>query len=302
MSQDGALRVSLTTWNLGYGGLGAQSDFVADGGKRWLPPSRKGVRNNVSGIAAWLSDAQADILLLQEVAGADPTNLWVNLRKPIRRLMRGRMVAQYTDLGSRWLPPPFSLAHGLEVYSRQAMSSQEVWPLPSDGDLPSGITWKAYGALVARINLPGAKRPLCAINIHLAAFDVDCGLRRRQLAEILRRASLEHEGGCDVIIGGDWNLRLCATDFPHNSRPEDLWWLGDLNREDISAGWSVACDPTTPSVRTNERPYVAGQNYTTIIDGFIVSPGIETVRVETADLGFAVSDHHPVTGYFRLPD
>jgi hypothetical protein len=34
--------------------------------------------------------------------------------------------------------------------------------------------------------------------------------------------------------------------------------------------------------------------YTTIIDGFIVSPGVEIERVTTEDLSFMNSDHQPV--------
>ena len=46
--------LDLLTWNLGYGGLGAGSDFIADGGKNALPPSRRAVQENVAGIEALL--------------------------------------------------------------------------------------------------------------------------------------------------------------------------------------------------------------------------------------------------------
>jgi hypothetical protein len=72
--------------------------------------------------------------------------------------------------------------------------------------------------------------------------------------------------------------------FPQNALPQ---------------GWRIAIDETTPSVRTNERPYVKNENYTTVIDGFVVSPNVETLSVSTHDLDFQFSDHQPVTAKFR---
>ncbi|MEQ1931738.1 MAG: hypothetical protein ABL957_14575, partial [Parvularculaceae bacterium] len=47
--------IEVMTWNLGYGGLGAESEFFADGGKDYLPPSRAIVDKNIAGIVAELS-------------------------------------------------------------------------------------------------------------------------------------------------------------------------------------------------------------------------------------------------------
>jgi hypothetical protein len=50
-------------------------------------------------------------------------------------------------------------------------------------------------------------------------------------------------------------------------------------------------DTTSPTNRTLEQPYRAGVNYTSVLDGFLVSPNIEVVDVTTIDLG-AHSDHN----------
>ena len=39
--------LNLMIWNLGYAGLGRESDFVADGGTSYFPPSRAAVRARV---------------------------------------------------------------------------------------------------------------------------------------------------------------------------------------------------------------------------------------------------------------
>jgi len=53
-------------------------------------------------------------------------------------------------------------------------------------------------------------------------------------------------------------------------------------------------------VRTLHKPYVEGENYTTIIDGFAYSPNVQLLRIETIDQGFQISDHHPVTAEFSI--
>ena len=58
--------LDLITWNLGYGGLGAGSDFVADGGTHALPPSQESVRVNARGIHDFLAHQNPDMVLLEE--------------------------------------------------------------------------------------------------------------------------------------------------------------------------------------------------------------------------------------------
>ena len=62
--------------------------------------------------------------------------------------------------------------------------------------------------------------------------------------------------------------------------------------------WKVVVDEKTPSVRTNERPYKRGENFRTVIDGFVISPNVGAKSVETTDFDFEYTDHHPVTAEF----
>ena len=61
------MELTLATFNIGYGGLGAESDFFMDGGSQVQPLSQALVEKNLAGITALLEDADADIYLLQEV-------------------------------------------------------------------------------------------------------------------------------------------------------------------------------------------------------------------------------------------
>ncbi len=74
--------------------------------------------------------------------------------------------------------------------------------------------------------------------------------------------------------------------FPHTTTDEFLFWLFPFPQDALLEGWRIAADASVASVRTNERPYVAGENYTTVIDGFIVSPNVSVEEVRGFDLGF----------------
>jgi hypothetical protein len=58
-------------------------------------------------------------------------------------------------------------------------------------------------------------------------------------------------------------------------------------------------DATRPTNRTLEQPYRAGANYTSVLDGFLISPNVEVPDVTTIDLGFAHGDHNPVRAILR---
>ncbi|MBL8550294.1 MAG: endonuclease/exonuclease/phosphatase family protein [Hyphomonadaceae bacterium] len=285
--------LDITTWNVGYGGLGAGSDFVADGGAHYFPPSRRAVRDNVRGIATFLSGEGADIVLLQELARPSPVNLWHDVKGAADRALSNTDRSFYADFRTRLMPWPLSFRHGQGVYARRAIASVELVPLPAEGGSILGAK-RRYAALAVRIPISGRDRGWTIASLHLAAFDKDAAVRRRQLSALLRWAESEYESGQHVVLGGDFNLELAETHFPYTTAREHLFWLFPFPDEGLPAGWRIAADPGTASVRTNERPYRRGENYTTVIDGFIVSPNVAAERVAGVDLDFQNADHNPV--------
>lgn len=161
--------------------------------------------------------------------------------------------------------------------------------LPDEPGRMGGVVKRHYGFVVARI------APNWTIaSVHLSAFDEGAQTRRRQLADLIAWAVAEHAHGRRVVIGGDFNYLLVDTQFPHTTAERYLFWVHAFPRDLLPEGWSIAADPTTPSNRTNNQPYVEGQNYRSVIDGFLLSPGLEAVEVRGVELGFRNSDHQPV--------
>lgn len=290
LSEAGA-ELDILIWNVGYGGLGAGSDFVADGGEHMFPPSRRAVRDNVAGIESFLiSQADADVVLIQENARAGPVNYWIDVRSRVEYALRDRDNTFFADFKTRLLPWPLRLVHGQGIYSNYAVASADIVALPAEDAGFLGVRRRYASPLV---RLAGDENWTIA-SVHLAAFDEDASVRTRQLRELMAWAQSEYESGRRVVIGGDWNFQIAETDFPHTTDERFLFWLFPFPQDALPEGWRIAADGEIPSVRTNHKPYVAGENYVTTIDGFIVSPNVEVVDVHGFDLGFQHTDHQPV--------
>ena len=173
--------------------------------------------------------------------------------------------------------------------------------LPLEDGFMAGVVKRNYRMLVSRFSLQDdlSGSELFVLNIHLAAFD-NGETRVKQLESVFEFAKKLHEKGHFVVIGGDWNMRLVQTEFPHETDEEFLFWLRDLPADKVPVGWSIAADASIPSVRTVHKSYVKGENYVAVVDGFIVSPNVEIISIENVDLGFENSDHHPVKLKFKL--
>ncbi|HYD86970.1 MAG TPA: endonuclease/exonuclease/phosphatase family protein [Vitreimonas sp.] len=283
--------LEILIWNVGYGGLGAGSDFVADGGKHLFPPSRRAVRDNVAGIESFLIDqADADVVLIQEIARAGPVNYWIDVRDRVEHALRDRDNVFYSDFKTRLIPPPLRLVHGQGLYSLRAVAGADLVALPAEDGGFFGVR-RRYASPLIRL---AGDAHWTIVSVHLAAFDEDASVRTRQLRELMAWAQREYQSGRRVVLGGDWNFQLADTDFPHTTDERFLFWLFPFPQDTLPEGWRIAADAAIPSVRTNHQPYVPGENYVTTIDGFIVSPNVDVLSVTGFDLGFAHSDHQPV--------
>jgi len=291
--------ISISTWNLGYAGLGSASDFIKDGGTRMFPPSRDAVRGNLAGIVETASHLDVDVALFQEVAGDTPLNYWISVDRALARLMGDRQYWFRHDVSTWGVPRPLRLKHGSVIASRVTARRAEIAPLPQESDPMLGLVVRLYALQVVTIASTDDGPDWVIVNLHLSAFDDGAHLRLEQLRAVFDFAEAKYRLGNRVILGGDWNMILMHTDFESTTPDEFLDWIHDLPRDWVPEDWTIAVDPARPTVRTLYKPYVQGENFTGIIDGFIVSPNVEVVEIETRDTGFMHSDHMPVIARFR---
>jgi len=286
-------QVSISTWNLGYAGLGADSDFIADRGRHLLPPSLASTRRNLEGILAVAASLTADISLYQEVSDASPLSYWAPLDQRLRALHANRIYLFQRDVATRLLFWPLRVCHGLVAASSRYPSSVESIPLPLESVAMMGLIRRQYALQVLRFERTEGHTDWTIVNLHLSAFDKD-GLREIQLREVLKFAQAEYAAGRHVVIGGDWNLALTEAGQKHEDDEYALFWLRPFPQHLLPEGWTIAAPTDGPTVRTNHQPYVEGKNPTATIDGFLISPNVRIDSIERSDTGFAMSDHMPV--------
>lgn len=286
---DGAL--SIVTWNIGYAGMGAESDFVMDMGQQERPLSGAIVADNLTKLVAKARSFDADVILFQEMARPSWNTYGTDVLAAFEAGLEGYASVFGADILTRYVPPPFRVEMGNAIFSKVAAIMVERRALPLEPNFQYGVFRKGYRMHILR--LAGA-REWVLINIHLSAFDDEASVRNQQLQAVLGFAMSEYRQGRYVVVGGDWNLRLAPTEFSHNTAEKYRFWIYDFPSDRVPAGWRWGVDPTHPTVRTAHAPYVHGENYRLIVDGFLLSPNVKIEAVETLDLDFAHTDHNPV--------
>ncbi|MHA1528951.1 MAG: hypothetical protein ACTSVG_08015, partial [Alphaproteobacteria bacterium] len=143
--------ISVSTWNLGYAGLGDASDFIKDGGTRMFPPSRDAVRDNLAGIVETASGLDVDVALFQEVAGDTPLNYWISLDRALAGLMGDRQYWFRHDVSTWGVPRPLRLKHGSVIASRVSARKAEIAPLPQESGPMLGLVVRLYALQVVTI-------------------------------------------------------------------------------------------------------------------------------------------------------
>lgn len=291
--------LTVFNWNLGYAGLGRESDFVADGGASWRAPRREIAARNLAGIKRAIATANADVLTLQEITTTSPLNYWQPMWTEVEALKSRADRVFVVDVVSSYVPRPLRLEHGLATLSNVRVQSAEAVPLPLEPDYWLGILKKLYVLVVTRIPIAGDKRHWVVVNLHHAAYDKGGTTRQEQVAAVMAFGEQEYEKGNFVVIAGDWNMLLNDRKFPHETDPKLLDWAQPFPRHLLRPGWQLVSDPDVPTVRQLDKPYEKGQNFVAMIDGFLSSPNVSIENVHAIDLQFVNSDHQPVVGRFR---
>ena len=264
---------TVLSWNVGYCGLGEESDFFMDGGTQVHPLSQELVEKNLTGINTGLRDLLPDFVLLQEV-DTDSTRSGLD---------------EKAALSSGWT----------STYALNFSTKFVPYPWPPIGKVNSGLlTLSRYGITEAsRISLPCPFTwPTSMVNLHLEAYDSGEGkiAQSRQLREFLEQ---EYKAGNYVIAGGDWNQIFPDSEQTWPNTHVDLWTPGYLDESELSEGWRYVWDDSVPTCRLLNQPYDPADSANTqyyVIDGFLVSPNLNVDAVQTLDEGFAFTDHNPV--------
>jgi endonuclease/exonuclease/phosphatase family metal-dependent hydrolase len=291
-------RMTLVTWNLGYGGNGAESSFFLDGGKEVLASRKQSVLAHLSGITNFLATHPADVYLLQEVDSGSRRTYYIDEPDRISNKLPNVCLAYARNHDVPFIPYPYFRPLGR---TRSGILSGAVrkpieairYKLPGSFPWPKSAFHLQRCLLLERFPREHGNEWV-VINVHLEAWD-DGNIRIQELAFLRDLALSEYRRGNYVIIGGDWNsvlpgvvIEQFSTKEPHGphvrSLPDDIF----------PSDWTWGVDRSRPTNRRTNAPYRPGMTYKTIIDGFLVSPNIDIDSTETSPLEFADTDHEPV--------
>ena len=288
--------VTIYTWNIGYGGLGKESDFFMDGGEMVDPPSQETVEKNLAGIERFIQDNPADAWLLQEVDVNSARTGGVDEFDRLHDVVSSNAAFAYNykcPFVPIPLPPMGRVESGIATLSERfiAEDAERV-------SLPCPFSWPVRAAqikrclLITRMPVEGTDKELVLVNLHLEAYDDGEGkiAQTKLLMEVLQQ---EYARGNYVIAGGDFNQTFPGGLDTFPVKDPEKWTPGVLEGSILPDGWQFAADVDSATCRLLDQPYCdACQLY--VIDGFILSPNVQLQEVQTVELDFEYSDHNPV--------
>lgn len=290
--------IRVLTFNTGYAGLDKSQDFFMDGGSGVSPTGgRAKVEENLAGILAAIQEANAQIVLLQEV---DQSSARTN------RIDETAYYQQNIGLNAAYavnyqcgfvpfpLPPIGAVKSGVLTLSAYQPAQAQRQSLPVPFKWPIRVANLKRCLLVERIPVADSGRELVLINLHLEAYDDGEGkvAQTRQLLDFIHQ---EYEKGNYVIAGGDFNQTFEGVQRFGGSW-EGKWTPGVFTEDELPQGVRLVYDPSLPTCRSLDQAYIGDRDNHVfyLIDGFLVTDNVQVEDVHTVDLDFAYSDHNPM--------
>ncbi len=300
--------LSFLIWNMGYGGLGKESDFFYDdggffsAGDKMVRSKEEWVNKNIQGANDFIAKTPADFYLLQEV-DVESKRSYFNNQLAGYEKQRPNYASFFAQnyVVDRVPIPIFEpwqvygkVNSGLGTLSRFQPKESTRFQLPGKFEWPTRIFQLDRCLAVHRYAVKNGKE-FVVFNLHNSAYDSGGFLKKQQMKYLQKKVQKEYKKGNYIIVGGDWNQ--CPPDFKFDAfMPGDSEGYAQTNiaKDYLPADWQWVYDPQIPTNRKTSAPYVTGESFVTLIDFFLVSPNLKVKKVQGYDLGFDFSDHQPV--------
>lgn len=287
-------QMTIYTWNIGYAGLDAKTDFFMDGGNN-VNPSSDDVADNMAAIKEFISSNEADAWFIQEIDTHSARTGYMNQLEDIASVYDGSYALAYNykcEFVPIPLPPIGKMESGIATFtSGSVKSGSERIALPCPFSWPVSIANLKRCLMVTRLAVEGSDKQVVLINLHLEAYDDGEGkiAQTKLLMQVLEK---EYAKGNYVIAGGDFNQSFPGV-LDKYPVADDVWTPGMLEERSLPSGFKYVFDEESATCRLLDRPLDEGSQLY-VLDGFIVSPNVKVDLVDTVELGFVNSDHNPV--------
>lgn len=303
--------------NIGFGAYGPDYSFFMDTGEMLdgtptqglygRAMSRESVLENTQAALDTLQQLDADLMLLQEVDENAHRSYRVNQREMTVQAFAGHSHVWGENFHSGFLLYPFNDPHGdttagLQTLSRYRVDKAVRRSYPIDESFFLKFTDLDRCFTVLYLPVENSDRQLVVVHSHMSAYDEGGTVRARQLELLCDVIEAEYEAGNYVIVGGDFNHALYGTAHAFESQQAFPGWVQTMDDADLPEHFAFVEAENgfeVPTCRGADLPYTPGVNYTTVVDGFLVSDNVRATA-QNIDAGFAFSDHNPVELTFEL--
>lgn len=307
---------SALTYNVGFGAYDDKYTFFMDSGvmndgtkvkgKSSRGESKEKVMENTKGSLAYVKEFNPDFCLFQETDKNSTRSYYINQEKMFTDEFKNHTNVYASNFHTGYLMLPLNEPHGRVEAGLLTLSNYKVnsarrrtYPISTSFFTKFFDLDRCFAVL--RIPVENNKE-LVLINSHMSAYDKGGVYRKKQLELLNKTMSDEYKKGNYVIVGGDFNHALCGTEKTFKSEQKFPSWVASLNDKSICKGMSIVKAENyteVPTCRSAEIPYEKGVNYTTNVDGFIISDNV-TATATNIDKQFKYSDHNPVLLKFKL--
>ena len=134
----------------------------------------------------------------------------------------------------------------------------------------------------------------------MSAYDEGGVIRAKQLEMLNEILKTESDAGNYVIAGGDFNHDIANSINLFPTQQEVPVWVAQLQNSDLAENYSLVGAINAPTCRSTDMAYQKDVNYSSVIDGFIVSSNISVINNYNIDTDFEYSDHNPAVMEFKL--
>lgn len=305
--------ISLVTWNVGFGGLGAKDLFFYDANgtlmsKYPVISPKENFDGNQKGITDFAKNTKVDFYLFQEIDIDAKRSYHINQYEAIQAQQPNFVGSYAMNYNVKRLPLPVmefwntmgKVEAGLGTFAKYQPKEATRYQFPGNYSWPNRVFQLDRCFLVNRFDTKNGKE-LVVINTHNSAYDKGGVLKKQQTEYLKKYITSEYEKGNYVIVGGDWNQ--CPPYFPFDKlmpgKGEGYETL-NIEADYLPEDWLWVYDPLMPTNRKSSEVYTEGETFTTLIDFFLISPNVKVEKVKTINQHFEYSDHQPVYVELRL--
>ena len=315
-------KYSISTYNIGFGAYAQNFSFFMDtgtmldgtevAGTSSRAISKENVEFNTAGAMTTIAELSPDFMFFQEVDTDSHRSYFVNQYESLQSAFTDYSSSFAVNFHSGYLFYPVTnpigtCNSGIVTMSKYNITSSTRKTFPVDDSFINKFFDLDRCFVVNRLPIEGSDKELVLINLHMSAYDEGGVYRTQQLELLCDFIATEYAAGNYVIAGGDWNQDIADTIdyFPSNQLiPE---WVFSISPDELPQGFSFATARNVPTCRGADIPYKVIdksqnylENYSVVIDGFLVSDNVQVVNVTNIDTDFMYSDHNPVYMEFIL--